>query len=287
VVTSIGFTPCFGASLGPPAIHIVREGQNKSQARMLKAQRAQCVSEKELYRDTKRNKPQRWALMEKQLQHDRPGYDVDVALSPEPDWNTLAVLHEEEYFSGEQYALYKQTARYKLSADGRCEFQISKTEHAQLDDGKYRYDVDLTKGTGSKRMSGAMARQQGRALQESLLRDHPEAAQAMAQSALNAGLDQAAQAGRQILKPAGQEVVAGEKCDNVEMPAVKTKVCYWTTLQYYPGMMHRPIVLKSVVGFGNDENVLQAVVFNHTGALDPGVFRPPAGIEIKDKTGES
>lgn len=236
----------------PPALHLVREGQNVSQVRMLKLAREQCISEKRMHLETQRTKPQLWATLEQDMRKKRKGYDIARPTSPEPDWSKTAVQREEEYFHGEKYAHYSDGARYKLADDGSCAVLVDKTRKAKLDNGESYFELDLIKGTGVKRPSSV-----------ALHRRLPA----------NAGHDMAA---------SGHDTVAGERCDYLSIAkGQRTKVCYWSTMHRYPSVMQRPVILKSIVTVGNDANTEQAVVFERPTRIDDSIFQVPKGIQLK------
>jgi hypothetical protein len=58
--------------------------------------------------------------MEKSLKKKRPNYNVEVNIAAEPDWDSVAVDIEDEYFYGEMYSRYMEKAKYTVSKDGKC-----------------------------------------------------------------------------------------------------------------------------------------------------------------------
>lgn len=242
------------ATDSPPTLHLVREGQNVSQLRILKMAREQCLSEKRMYLETQRTKPQLWAALEKDMQKKRKGYDVNRLTSPEPDWSKVAVQREEEFFHGEKYAHISEGARYKLADDGSCTLLVDKIRKAELDDSVSRYDLDFIKGTGVKKPSSVALHRQlppGVSPNKPAINDH--------------------------------DTVAGQRCDYLpDAKGQRAKSCYWSTLHRYPSVMQRPVILKSIVTIGNDVNTEQAVLFEQPSKIDDAIFRAPKGIQLKD-----
>lgn len=240
----------------PPNLHIVREGQNASQVRVLKQARTQCVSEKRMYLDMRRTKPDVWNRMEQDMKKRRRAYDLAAPTAAEPDWSTVAIKREEEYFQGEKYARVTDSARYRIANDGTCALVADKTRMVVIDDGVHHFEIDTTKGTGVKRASAAAIQRQLPA----------------------AGADGPA---------VGSDTVAGERCDY--LAATKTlkgaQLCYWSKMHRYPSTIRRPVILKSMVKMGNDTNIEQAVLFEQPRQIDAAVFQPPSGVKLRETGG--
>ena len=245
-----------GAKDAPPNLHLVRQGQNASQVRVLKQARTQCVSEKRTYLDMQRTKPDVWNRMEQDMKKRRRGYDLAAPTAAEPDWSTVAIKREEEYFQGEKYARITDSARYRIANDGTCALVADKARMVVIDDGAHHVEFDADKGTGVKRPSAS-------AIQRQL---------------------PAAGGDGQV---AGHDTVAGERCDY--LAATKTlkgaQLCYWSKMHHYPSTIRRPVVLKSTVKMGNDTNTEQAVLFEQPRHIDASVFQPPSGIKLRETGG--
>lgn len=244
------------AQAAPPNLHIVREGQNASQVRVLKQARTQCVSEKRTYLDMQRTKPDVWNRMEQDMKKRRRAYDLAAPTAAEPDWSTVAIKREEEYFQGEKYARIIDSARYRIANDGTCALVVDKARMVVIDDGTHHFEFDVAKGTGVKRPSA---------------------------SAIHRQLPGAGGDGQ----VAGHDTVAGERCDYlVASKMLKgAQLCYWSRMHRYPSAIRRPVVLKSTVKMGNDINIEQAVLFEQPRHIDASVFQPPSGIKLSETGG--
>lgn len=248
--------PASGAQELPPNLHIVREGQNASQVRVLKQARTQCVSEKRMYLDMRRTKPDVWDRMEQDMKKRRRAYDLAAPTAAEPDWSTVAIKREEEYFQGEKYARITDSTRYRIANDGTCALVVDKTQMMVIDDGTHHFEIDVAKGTGVKRPSATAIHRQLPA----------------------AGGDGQA---------AGSDTVAGERCDYLvaSRPLKGAKLCYWSKMHRYPSTIRRPVILKSMVKMGNDTNIEQAVLFEQPRQINASVFQPPPGIKLRETGG--
>ena len=86
----------------------------------------------------------------------------------------------------------------------------------------------------------------------------------------------------------GQDGAAGEACDVFTMGKGGDKLgssCYWSKMHYYPGVVSRPIILRTVFKSSQDQEIIdKAVVFRKLKHIDAKIFEPPAGISLQDKT---
>lgn len=252
------FVVCVGTQVeaveNPPSVHLVREGQNASQVKILKHAHEQCISEKRMHLETRSTKPQLWAVMEQDMKRKRRHYDITRPAAEEPDWSKVAVQRDEEYFQGEKYARLADSSRYKVADDGSCALLAEKTKKMEIDDGENRFDLDLVKGTGTRRPSSV-------SLHQRLPPPRKD----------------------KTGHVTGQDTVAGERCDYLATPKTqRTKLCYWSKMHHYASVMRRPVILKSIVAVGQDANTEQAVLFEQPVRIDDNVFQPPKGIAIKD-----
>lgn len=269
-------------SAAPPSLHIVREGQNVSALRMIKLLRSQCVTEKNMFRETRQRQPSIWPSVLQDLRKERPQYDLDRALASEPDWSKMAVARDEEYFDGDRYARYRESTHYEIVPDGSCSFRAEVTRTADIDDGVNHYAINITRGTGNKSPSTIVKQAQARERMQLTVAQHPELGAALAGSA--PGLADAAVVARGQMQVVGHDTVAGARCDYLALTAGKgAEVCYWSAMHTYPSKVPRSIVLKSKVRFGADENVSQAVVFETAAKIDPKVFVPPSGVTLRER----
>ena len=265
-----------------PGIYIKREGQNKSALSILKSQRKLCETGKEGLIQGRAEHPELWPAIQAGLKRDRPQYNVDAPLAKEPDWRKVLVETEEEYFQGDLYAKYTTSIDYKLIDDGTCRIEEKSNHFAEIDTGKFRYDLDLVQKTGEKFPSPVLIRKQTDARMAAAIQRNPMIAKMMEQSAKQMGLPQAADKLDDMTKVTGQDQVAGQTCEYVG-PMAGTKLCYWKTMHEYPTIMQRALVLKSVVTLGKYENVSEAVQFKRSSGFDPAVFSVPSGIKIESQ----
>lgn len=265
-------------------IHITRQGQNKSQVSVLKLARDQCLQERSLYADIKRTQPQVWAMTEKDMKIKRPNYDLQRTPAAEPDWSKVAIEREDEYFDGDKHAVIQEKSDYKIADDGSCALRTEPMKTSDLDDGTYRYILNLTKGTGTKHNSPQVVRARGRRLQRDARQDTPGLDEALASMAMQAGVADAARAGADIGKVTGHAMVAGQKCDYVASGLGDgAQLCYWSRMHHYPGLLRRPVVLQSTVVLGGETNSKQAILFETLPRIDSNIFVPPKDITIKDR----
>jgi hypothetical protein len=267
----------------PPSIHIVHETANVSARQVIKLQYDNCVKAKNTYLHIRSTNPQTWAISEADLRRKNPDFSLDRALAPEPDWSKLYSERDQEYFDGERYALYKTHEHYKIIDDGSCRLKIGTQEHASIDDGVFRYELDLSRQKGTKYPRASAVGAAGREQLRAALQNNPALAQAMGDAVIQSGVPQAAQ----VLKPntTGTGRVAGQTCDYVSTPMTgNAKTCFWSTMHEYPATTSRPIILKSIVPIGKDQNTRQAVLFESNTVISPAVFAVPAGISIQDRS---
>ena len=262
-----------------PGIYIKREGQNKSALRMLKTQRKLCETDKQTLIQGRAEHPELWPEILAGLKRDRPQYNVDAALASEPNWRKVLVETEQEYFQGDLYAKYTDSPDYQLIDDGTCRIEQKPRRLAEIDTGKFRYDLDLVNNTGEKFLSPVAMRKQSDARMAAAMKRNPMLAKMMGQTAQQMGLPEAAEKLDDLTKVTGQDQVAGQACEYVG-PMAGTKLCYWKTMHEYPTIMQRALVLKSVVTLGKDENVSEAIEFKRSTGFDPKVFSVPKGVKI-------
>lgn len=138
-----GMSGTWAAEPRPPAIAITfQHDRSASLIPLLKEQYQRCVNTKRAYQGIKAEGIA-WEAASRDLP---PGYDVDGALSPEPDWERsgIGVSREEEYFDGARYAHYVFLPRYSFSNDGRCRLQRGGSAKIELDDGERTYYIELS-----------------------------------------------------------------------------------------------------------------------------------------------
>ena len=228
----------------PPPIHIQHRSENLSARSTIQAAHKLCLTKAQ--------------------------YGVAVDSTP-PDWMQMFITVTDEYFQGVKYASYKKTETYKLQDN--CHLQVKPIHRADIDNGVQHYRVDLLRGKVTRTPSAVVKQQQAQQSMQDFARTHPDLA---AELPTLLGTEQAAQLlATQVV---GTDTVLNEKCDYLSAAiAGKTRVCYWSTARVYPGPVHRAIILKAIVPFGNTDNINQAVMFEVDTSLDPAVFVPPDG----------
>jgi hypothetical protein len=225
----------------PPSIHIRHQLVNVSALNMLKSAREMC-----------------------QLKG-KYGVPVDTG---QPDWTKMYIETDDEYFEGIKYAIYKKSARYTVNKD--CSIKIVPSYSADIDDGTTRFLIDLEKGTSTTRPSVVVTRKKAEASMQGFAKTHPIEAGEIPEAL---GIDQASQSLQST--SAGSDTVQGVKCDYRSTAQIRdAKVCYWSESHVYPGPLARPIILKSVVTVGQQDNVKQAILFEVGKPLDRTVFSP-------------
>lgn len=262
------------------SIYIKREGQNKTALRILKTQREMCVTEKDSLIKGRAENPRIWPIVLAGLKRDRPGYNVDAPLSKEPDWQKMLVEIEEEYFQGDRYAKYITTSDYKLIDDGTCRFEETQHHSAEIDTGKFRYDLNLDEKYGEKFPSPVVIDRQYNADMSAMMQQNPMMQEIMQKTATEMGVSRTTEKLGEMTKVTGQDQAAGEACEYVG-PVLPTRLCYWKTMHEYPTIMRRALILKSVVSIGQDNNTSEAVTFTRSTGFDPKVFSVPRGFKIE------
>lgn len=136
-----------------PGIYIERSVDN-SQLLIpgLQEQYNLCIATKQSRQEAMQKYPYIWESMKETIE---PGYDVQAAAQPEPDWEKLAVgrFREEEFFYRNKYAFYSYQAKYAISEDGLCKLLITDVEKQDLDNGEYRYLVMLEDRVSSNNLA--------------------------------------------------------------------------------------------------------------------------------------
>lgn len=264
------------------SIYIKREGQNKTAVRLLKQQREMCIVDKQMMLQTKKEDPRTWRMLQATLKQDRPGYNVEAPLSKEPDWGKMMLEIEEEYFQGDQYAKYITSTGHELIDDGTCGFKDTQSKNAEIDTGKYRYDLNFDDKYAEKFPSPVVIDKQYNAELNATMQQNPMLMEVMKNMASGMNTPQMQQTLGEVTKVTGQDKAAGQACDYVG-PAIPTKLCYWKTMHEYPTVMKRALIIKSIVSMGQDQNVSAAVKFTRTKKFDPNVFSVPKGFKIESQ----
>ncbi len=259
-----------------PAIHIKHKLDNVHVRNMLKISWDICANEKKMYQDAKKSGHLTWPIMEEELKENRPDYDVDAALDTPTDWKRFANETEQEYFFNDKYASYKQSSKYTISKDGRCSVLVEPKHSATLDNGQFRYLVNVSNGTAVKYKSGVVSIREN----DKLLRSQENEA-ALVAAANKLGMP----ANKSVITVGSERILGNHTCDyKVIKEGQRSKICYWTKMNHYPSVLERPIILKSIIYVGNDKNVKQAEIFKVTSKIDDSIFVPKSDFKIKDRT---
>lgn len=254
-----------GAPAAPPTLHLTHRSHDDAQVMLLKTRLNMCRLERQSFHDIKRSQPAIYEQMLRDMRRSRPAYDPNRAVAPEPDWTTVAVEEQDEYFAQTKYALYQRSAKYDVSEDGACALVATKVEAATIDDGETIYRIDLVAKKGHRHPSVSKAAAPD-------VRRMTIAARAVDVRGMAAQVQSLAQT-------VGQDRIAGEACNYVAVAFAKnSKVCFWSELPQYPGHTVRPVILKSVVQMGKIPVVQEVVQFRRPAAIDPMWFTPPSDI---------
>ena len=264
-----------------PAIHMKLKSDNASLREIVKARRTLCINEKDVFQKAKQSGSPAWPAMEKSLRKKRPNYNVDATTATEPDWNNVAIDVKDEYFYGEMYAVYKVTEKYRMSKDGRCKVIETKSRKAKLDDGKFRYNVNFSKGRATKYVSEATSRKQTDAMLKQEVGKNPQSFAVLRKTLFN---QNTGEINVVVNDNASEKIVNNQSCAYKSINNVDTGLCYWTVMNEYPSTLERPIILKSIVKFGKTINVTQAVSFKLSKSLKRELFSPPSKIKIEDRS---
>lgn len=260
-----------------PAIYIKHRIDNATVRKGLQSLWKLCVIEKEMFQKHKNNNHPAWPVIAASLKKDRPDYDVDVPLAEIKKWSQYGIQFEEEYFYQDMYAIYKTSNKYKVSEDGRCSILIEKNQSANLDNGKFRYDVNIDKGNVVKFRSQVVILKENDKLIQS-----QEYEQAMVATASMLGSPKGA-----LPQNVGSERVLGRhQCDYISFGNNSgSKLCYWSKMNTYPSIAERPIILKSKIRLGKVTNVKQAIVFEVKKKFRKTIFEPKTNLKIIDRSG--
>jgi hypothetical protein len=256
------------------AIHIRREVDNSFSRQMIQLGWEQCLLEKKIYLKARESSPSSWASVELDIKKRYPNYNLDRPTAAEPKWSLIDITIENEYFYGNRYALNKKGNKYTISTDGACEVIATPDESMEIDDGQHRYLLNITAGTGTK--LGSPVESLKRSDADSRTKNIASAAQAISTKVGDS---------EKLVESAGSEQVAGQTCNyRVLAGTSKSKICYWSVSSYYPAIMERPIILKSVIATGKTNNVSTATKFEILRSLDSKLFTPPAEVKLQDRT---
>jgi RNA polymerase sigma-70 factor (ECF subfamily) len=282
-----------------PTIHIRRKETGTHQSTPLKANWDMCVLLVEQYKNTRAQFPQIWSKEEQKLKKRHPGFNINRSVVPEPNWSTLTENYEDEYFSGNKYALYSKGNSYKVSQTGNCKIIKAPYHRAKIDDGKNFYQINFITKIVDKSISEVITQKQVDKMYKDVATKDPYAAYAMGQVMSEAFLGKAGSAQEkqskealmklsELTKVVGKDSVAGETCEYTAMgEQLNTRICYLKGMHEYPSYIKRPIILKTTVNlgkssksnfFGKANN--SAIVFEQNIAISEKIFSVPSNFKI-------
>ncbi len=288
-----------------PTIHIRRKDVGTKLTTPLKLNWDLCVSTINSYLSFQKQNPAYWANQEKSIREGQPDFDLNRGLIAEPKWSKLIQNIEDEYFSGDKYAIYKKGSHYTVSQNGSCKLIKTDYDTADIDDGESRYSINFKKKTAYKSISAVALQKEVDGMYKNMADENPLMMQAMGKMLGTAMLGKEGSAQQQqslaalselteLTKVAGTESVAGETCEYTKM-GVQTgvKICYWKTMHEYPSYIKREIVLKTSINlgkkskpffFGKATNV--AILFEKDIKLKDSIFSIPSNIRIIDDSAD-
>lgn len=276
IIGALSLTGYLNADQSGPAIYIKHKIDNVSVRKMLKFKWQLCADEKKMFKAAKDSNVITYPIMEQALKDDRPEYDIDADLDTPTNWKIYGIESEHEYFLNDKYASYKEFTAYSLSEDGRCSI-ISKTKKsAVIDDGKFRYLLNFPKKQAVKFRSGVVIFQEN----NKRLRSQKN------EAALLAITEKLSVVDTTLPASSGSETVVGNyRCDYKSVSSqTRSKICYWDRLNYYPSVMNRPVILRSITFIGDDKNSKQAEIFEVNKNIDTSKFVPNPEFRIVDRS---
>ncbi len=285
-----------------PSIHIRRKEFGNNTIKPLKITWDLCISTIASYKNFRKQNPQIWSAQEKAIRKGQPDFNLNRMMAIEPIWSKLMNNVEDEYFSGQQYALYKKGSNYTVSENGSCKLIKTDYETANIDDGEFHYFIDFKNKTADKTISEMALQKEVDGMYKDLATNTPFMAQTMGNMLVDATLGKDGSAQRQkslsalseltdLTKVAGTEKVAGETCEYTKM-GVETgvRICYWKPMHEYQSYIKRSIVLKTSVKLGkNGQNPFigetnnVATVFEKDIKIKKSVFSVPNNIKVIDR----
>ncbi|MFV2061245.1 MAG: RNA polymerase sigma factor [Gammaproteobacteria bacterium] len=289
------------AAVKLPTIHIRRKQTGTHESNPLRFNWKMCLTLVDSYKMMRDRFPQLWVTEEQKLKQSIPGFNIDQGIIPEPNWPKLTENYEDEYFSGNKYALYSKGSTYTISETGNCKLIKTNYHRAEIDDGKNIYDIDFISNTADKNISGVITEKQVDDMYKGMATKDPYAAYAMGQMMSEAFLGKAGSAQEKqskealmkladLTKVVGQETVAGETCEYTAMgEQMNTRLCYLKGMHDYPSVVKRPIILKATINigkasksqfFGKSDN--RAIVFEKNITIADTIFSIPTNIKVID-----
>lgn len=258
-------------SIDVPAVHLVRERVNLGQRRLVRMQRRQCLDERKNLSRIRRESPEAWSGFSQA----RPGYDPDRPLAADPEWSSVAVDREEEFFDHHRYALYRHGYEYGIARNGSCALTVRARESREIDDGVYAWSVDVVEKTISRTMSQARRNKRIDSERQAGLDSLPGSREMVARLLAQAGLFDAIGVAGEAFRRKGSMIIAGQPAECMVMG--EQELCYWQRLPMYPGAVERPVILRSVVVFAGSRNVAAVNRFRVLANIPASVFKLPQG----------
>jgi len=276
IIGALSLTGYLHADQSGPAIYIKHKIDNASVRKMLKFRWKLCADEKKMLQTAKNSNIITYPIMEQALKDDRPDYDIDAVLDTPTNWNIYGIESEREYFLNDKYASYKELTAYSLSEDGRCSIISKIKKSAVIDDGKFRYLLNFPKKVAVKFRSGVVIFQE----------NNKRLGSQENETALLAITEKLSVGDMTLPASTGSEKVVGSyRCDYKAISSQsRSKICYWDRMNYYPSVMNRPVILKSITFIGNDKNIKQAEIFEVNKKIDTGKFAPNPEFKIDDRS---
>ncbi len=282
------------AKIKLPTIHIQRLQTGTHESNPLKAAWDLCVASIELYKESRAKYPETWPMQEKMLKESNPNFNLDRGLAPEPNWKTLTQNYEDEYFSGEKYALYEKGSSYEVSDDGSCKLDKTDYNRAEIDDGKFGYEIDFIGKVAQKYQSKVVLEKEVQQMYKNVAKNSPFLGQMFGEAML--GKDGSVQRQQSVnainelnklIEVAGSKTIAGETCEYTVLgKQTKTQICYWKTMHDYPATVKRSITLETIVDLTNNSNKMfgksttKAILFEKDITIADSIFSAPPNVRI-------
>ena len=157
---------------------------------------------------------------------------------------------------------------------------------AEIDNGRYKYELDLAERSGIKLPSQVKIQQMLHRQIKQMNKEMPGADQALLHGLKETGLLREKRPGEE-LEAIKRATIAGQPCEYIPMlDGQAGEYCVWSKMPEYPAEVKREIVLKS--DFGADGDWLlreKATKFESRDKFDDlKMFEPPVGIKLEDRS---
>lgn len=260
-----------------PNLHIHRKTTNAHKSLQPRLSWDNCVENIEMYLITRDTSPTKWRKRERQIKIKQPNFKLNRGIATEPDWSALTQNVEDEYFSGEQHALYRKGSNYEILNDGSCTLIKTNYNTAEIDDGQFKYYIDYIKKTADKTIS------------ERIIAKGVQAMSKMLKDSMHTQQHTEEHDGQtNVTLIAGTESVIGESCEYTFKDEMEDmRHCYWKTMHQYPAFIRRKIILKTTKKLNNKQSffgktINVATLFEKDIPLSKKVFSVPSNININD-----